>query len=143
MKKFLVLLFLLVLGTGVYAQKSYVNVYVKSLMDQGDWQPICITGDIPNGIKSYYGQEDKMNIGTILNLLSREGYEVEFVTNNAIAGSSTRNAMNFLLSRNSSSNQTQIEGDVNRDGAVTISDVNKVINIILGIIRDNPSLLKQ
>lgn len=136
MKKFLVLLFLMAIGTSVYAQKSYVNVHVENTGDY--YERIHVSGDIPSGMKSYYNyEEDGVHIGQLLNMLSQEGYEVEFMS----SGSSS--TVNFLLSKNTLSNQTQIEGDVNQDGEVTISDVNKVINIILGIIRENPKLLEQ
>lgn len=137
MKNFLVLLFLIAIGTSVYAQKSYVNVFVSKDFSNTKYHTIIVTGDIPSNIKTYYNYEDNVLIGELLNLLSQKGYEVEFMSGDG------NGRMNYLLSKKTSSNQTQIEGDVNNDGEVTISDVNKVINIILGIVRENPSLLEQ
>lgn len=148
MKKFLVFLFLMLIGTSVYAQKSYINVYVSDRLASSDYQLIYVTGDRPSGIYSYYDDLDKMTIGRLLNKLSKLGYEVEFVTNNAIAPSLSTSttyyrAMNYLLSKESSSNQTQIKGDVNIDGEVNIADVNEVISLILGYVREHPEILEQ
>lgn len=136
MKKLLVLLFLTMIGTSVYAQKSYVSVHVENIGDF--YEKIYVSGDIPSGMKSYYNhKDDGVFIGQLLNMLSQEGYEVEFMSSGASS------YVNFLLSKNTLSNQTQIEGDVNHDSEVNIADVNRVISLILGMLRDNPNLLEQ
>ena len=67
-------------------------------------------------------------------MLSEYGYEVEFVDNENKC---------FLLSKEVSSGQTISKGDVNEDSEVNIADVNEVISLILGMLRDNPKLLEQ
>ena len=77
------------------------------------------------------------SIGEILNVLSEYGYEVEFVN------TSSNGCLSYLLSKETSSEQTVSEGDVNKDGEVNIADINKIVSIILGIIKENPSILEQ
>ena len=126
------------IGTSVYARKSYINVFARYSKNSSEAKTMNLTGDIPNGIKSYYDWTyDQITIGQLLNLLSQEGYEVEFMSSGASS------YVNFLLSKNTLSNQTQIEGDVNHDSEVNIADVNRVISLILGMLRDNPKLLEQ
>ena len=108
MKKYLILLFLIAIGTSVYARKSYVNVYANDLGDE-TCQYMTITGDLPIGFKVYYGFSDKVTIGQLLNMLSQEGYEVEFMSSVGTGATGTR--VNYLLSKNISSNE---------DDAITI-----------------------
>ena len=77
------------------------------------------------------------SIGEILNVLSEYGYEVEFVNN------SSNGCLSYLLSKDTSPEQSVSEGDVNKDGEVNIADINKIVSIILGIIKENPSILEQ
>lgn len=104
MKKLLVLLFLMVLGTGAYAQKSYVTIYVYDLhydsYQTGYVQDFCLTGDIPSDMKKVYKEE---YIGNILNQLAEKGFEVEFMTGSDISSSV------FLLSKKKNSNSTAIQ----------------------------------
>ena len=138
MKKLLVLLFLMVIGTSVYAQKSYVNVCADDVCNSNHNQrSIYLSGAIPSDMNNYY---DDKYIGEIINMLAARGFVVEQMSCSEYTGN-TREVV--ILSKTSSSHQTQIEGDVNQDGEVTISDVNKVINIILGIVRENPELLEK
>lgn len=51
--------------------------------------------------------------------------------------------VNYLLSKEIPSNPTGKNGDVNKDGKINVSDISTLVNIILGIVRDNPSLLEQ
>ena len=84
---------------------------------------------------SYYnGVGSRYSTAEILNLLSEYGYEVEFVTNNT---------GNFILSKEIPSSQTISKGDVNEDSEVNIADVNEVISLILGIVREHPEILEQ
>jgi len=136
MKKLLVLLFLMVIGTSVYAQKSYVNVCADDVGNSRKCS-IYLSGAIPSDMNNYY---DDKYIGEIINMLAARGFVVEQMSCSEYTGN-TREVV--ILSKTSSSHQTQIEGDVNQDGEVTISDVNKVINIILGIVRENPELLEK
>ena len=66
-------------------------------------------------------------------MLSEYGYEVEFEDGGKC----------FLLSKEIPDGQTISKGDVNTDGEVNIADVNEVINLILGIVREHPEILEQ
>lgn len=104
MKKLLVLLFLMVLGTGAYAQKSYVTIYVADLLVTNDGKQYCyLTGDIPSNMKKVYKKE---YIGNILNQLAEKGFEVE-----SMIGTSTSSygKIMFLLSKRKNSNSTAIQ----------------------------------
>lgn len=102
MKKLLVLLFLMILGTGAYAQKSYVTIYVEDLLVNYDKkQKFYLTGDIPSDMKEVYTGE---YIGNILNQLAEKGFEVEFMT-----GTSSYTRVMFLLSKKKNSNSTAIQ----------------------------------
>ena len=138
MKKFLVLLLLVVIGTSAFARKSYI-ILTSNYSNEKCF--VYMTGDVPDSITdiSYSTSDrrwytDKKSPAEMLNILSEYGYEVEEM------GSSNNK---FLLSKVIPSSQATIEGDVDKDGEVTIADVNRVINLILGIVRENPTLLKQ
>ncbi len=102
MKKFLILLFLMAIGTSAFARKSYVNVAATDVDSDTKTTYIYITGDVPSGIGTFY--DYKMKVGTILNMLSQNGYEVEFMSA-ANSGSSGSLYVNYLLSKKSSSNE--------------------------------------
>jgi len=55
----------------------------------------------------------------------------------------TMDETHFLLSKEIPSSQTTIKGDVNEDSEVNIADVNEVISLILGIVREHPEILEQ
>lgn len=141
MKKFLVLLFLMAIGTSAFAQKSYLNVAAIDLWGE-HYQYLTLSGDVPSDMKWYYNQSDKMSIGSLLNILSEKGFVLESMCS-LNSGTGSDRGVNYLLSRNSSSNQTVSKGDVNTDGEVNIADVNEVINLILGYVREHPNLLEQ
>lgn len=104
MKKLLVLLFLMILGTGAYAQKSYVTIYVEDILtNYYNTQIFYLTGDIPSDMKKVYKEE---YIGNILNQLAEKGFEVEFMTGTST--SSYQHVM-FLLSKKKNSNSTAIQ----------------------------------
>ena len=68
MKKFLILLFLMAIGTSVYAQqKKYVNV-VASYVNGGSTE-IYITGSKPSNMESHYTGR---GLGGVLNALADE-----------------------------------------------------------------------
>ena len=90
MKKNLILLCLLMACFSVYAQKSYVNVVVH--FEGITTSKVSLSGDIPSGIETRY------DIGTILNMLSEKGFEVEFM--GETGGSSN---VIYLLSKKTSS----------------------------------------
>ena len=100
MKKLLVLLFLVALGTGAYAQKSYVNVFADIYYK--DAHQIRLSGDVPFQMKKIYDSSDKVLIGDILNMLSSEGFEVEFMSNVGFSSTGMGREMNYLLSKPSS-----------------------------------------
>ena len=118
MKKILVMLFLVTLGTSVFAQKSYVCIYA--------WNPdsfvpdrFSLSGDVPSSFKSYYTASDRMTTGELLNQLSQIGYRVEFVSPSG-ASYGTRNldtGMFFLLSNSSSSPSNIIQAEKADDGS--------------------------
>ncbi len=112
MKKFLILLFLMATGTSVYAQKSYITIYAGNV-DSDSYQYMYLTGDLPSDIKSYYS-DSGVKIGTILNLLSQKGFEVESF---CAAGNGTTSPprMFYLLSKKSSSNDDSAISIVHSD----------------------------
>lgn len=126
----------MVIGTSVYAQKSYVNVCAVDVSTDSR-RSIYLSGAIPSDMNAYY---DDKYIGGIINMLAARGFVVEQMSCSEY-NNSTREVI--ILSKTSSSNQTQIEGDVNNDSEVNIADVNKVISLILDKIRENPSILEQ
>jgi hypothetical protein len=79
-------------------------------------------------------------IGKIINMLAARGFVVEQMSCSEYSGN-TREVV--ILSKTSSSHQTQIEGDVNNDSEVSIADVNRVISLILEKLRENPKLLEE
>ena len=153
MKKIILLVLLALISVSASARKSYVDVYVKSTTsgESGtsylhSTSNIYLTGDVPKGITDcryssdcFTHYDNNINdayfngsIGDILNRLSELGYEVELMNDN-----------HYLLSKETSSGQTISKGDVNTDGEVNIADVNEVISLILGLVREHPELLEQ
>lgn len=147
MKKILLLVLLALVSISVSARKSYITVY--SINEWGAAysynEGTQLTGDVPDDIEGFEYDSDhhywynncKIGIystGEILNLLSEYGYEVEFVDNVF---------KSFLLSKEIPSSQTEIEGDVNKDSEVNVADVNQLVDIILGLAKSNPSIMKQ
>lgn len=149
MKKIILLLLLVLVGISASARKSYITVWAYN--NDGTVLPnspnIRLTGDVPDNIEGFeysskyqcwfdhsYGTDRTYSVGEILNVLSEYGYEVEFVDNDFHC---------FLLSKEISSGQTISKGDVNEDSEVNIADVNEVISLILGIVREHPEILKQ
>ena len=157
MKKLLVLLFLMAIGISASARKSYITVWADCFNGEAgqggssgySWA-IKMTGDVPDNIEGFKYETDyhywyiitnvrKFSTGEILNVLSEYGYEVESMTNNGGSGSDVL----FLLSKEIPDGQTISKGDVNIDGEVNIADVNEVISLILGYVREHPNLLEQ
>ena len=152
MKKIFLLLLLVLVSVTASARKSYITVYTHNNdgTTTDSYINIKMTGDVPGNIEGFkyntsnphycvncndYGEHNKMYTpGEILNLLSEYGYEVEFVDNDFHC---------FLLSKEIPDGQTISKGDVNTDGEVNIADVNEVISLILGIVREHPEILEQ
>lgn len=145
MKKIILLALLAIVSVSTFARKSYITVY-------GEPNNKCIivklSGDVPSDIDyiNYrtdfgYWETEKYHytLGDILNILSELGYEVESM-NTIVDGNYPY--VNYLLSKETSSSQTTYTGDVNKDGKINVSDISTLVNIILGIVRDNPSLLE-
>lgn len=89
MKKLLIILCLMMVGTSAYAQKEYVIVRNSSSL-------VYLGGKIPNGIDQRYEtySSDRTyveTIGNILNLLSEKGFEIDFT-----------DSKTFILSRKAS-----------------------------------------
>ena len=122
------------------ARKSYITVSCSEM--DGHSGSIYLTGDVPDNIEGFtylsgthrwsYQSTKVYSTGEILNKLSEYGYEVEFADNNQY----------FLLSKEIS-DQTISKGGVNTDGEVNIADVNEVISLILGYVREHPEILEQ
>ena len=147
-KTILLLLLLAVASISASARKSYITVHTYNLDGDAYESGLRISGDMPENIEGFeYSRGSHLwylnynvrsySIGEILNVLSEYGYEVEFVNN------SSNGCLSYLLSKETSSEQTVSEGDVNKDGEVNIADINKIVSIILGIIKENPSILEQ
>ena len=144
MKKIILLLLLVLVSVTASARKSYITVYADAVTGTASTSfPIYLTGDVPDNIEGlrydngthYWTTQSggrKYSTGEILNLLSEYGYEVEFAEHNEY----------FLLSKEISSGPTISKGDVNTDGEVNIADVNEVISLILGIVREHPEILE-
>ncbi len=151
MKKIFLIVLLALIGFSASARKSYITVEAPSEngaspADNSTGYIFILTGDVPNDIEGFEYKNNlhlwyslnrpskKYSTGEILILLSEYGYEVEYVIDST----------HFLLSKEiPSSGQTTSKGDVNTDGEVNIADVNEVINLILGFIREHPSILEQ
>lgn len=153
MKKIILFLLLVFVSVSASARKSYIIVRFNVSELLCEWA--YLTGDVPDNIENYEGfryeavnnwwvynsannNYRRCNIGDILNFLSEYGYEVEFVNNDSNSGS-----VNYLLSKEVSSGQSLSDGDVNKDGEVNISDVNRLVALILEMVRKNPSILEQ
>ena len=150
MKKIFLLLLLVLVGITASARKSYITVYTTAFNGCTYNNYIRLTGDVPDNIEGFeYISTDhywmnktsirEYSTGEILNLLSEYGYEVEFVN----TGGGSNPPLSYLLSKEISSGQTTSKGDVNEDSEVNIADVNEVISLILGIVREHPEILKQ
>lgn len=146
MKKIILLLLLVLVSITASARKSYITVwtYIISGYASSDNGDIRLTGDVPDNIEGfeyqtnehywrYYPEIRRYSTGEILNVLSEYGYEVEFTNDNRY----------FLLSKEIPSGQTISKGDVNEDSEVNIADVNEVIGLILGYVREHPEILEQ
>lgn len=149
MKKFLVLFLLMaIVSFSSSARKSYITLLTPTFTSgncEGYSDSFILTGDVAENIEGFsydntvhcwkcHRFDKEYSTAEILNVLSEYGYEVEFVSDNLCR---------YVLSKEIPSNQMIIEGDVNYDNEVNISDVNKVISIILGVLKDNPKLLEQ
>ena len=155
MKKIILLLLLVLVSVTASARKSYITLTTCSSDGSANYESytygrFILTGDVPNYIEGFEYDGDRhywttiittsnpnykqYSTGEILNVLSEYGYEVEFVDNNN---------KSFILSKEIPDGQTVSEGDVNKDGEVNIADVNGLLSLILGIVRENPSILEQ
>lgn len=149
MKKIILLALLAIVSVSAFARKSYITVTAHPYSN--DYY-IQMTGDVPNGILNFIYKEayhywetdySEYTIGEVLNILSEYGYEVESMAGGIQTYNSSSSRVQYLLSKEIPSNQTVTSGDVNKDGRVNVSDIATLVNIILGIVRDNPSLLEQ
>lgn len=151
MKKIILFLLLVLVSVTASARKSYITVCSYNC-NGAAYTPIDggvkLTGDVPNNVvglvydsQNHYWYNDHnirvFSSGEILNQLSEYGYEVELVNN------ASEYHMYFLLSKEIPSGPTTIKGDVNEDSEVNIADVNEVISLILGIVREHPEILEQ
>ena len=147
MKKIIISAILAFACVCAFAQKSYITVFAhpNSLLEG-----IQLTGDVPSNIDGLYYNDNNhswysdryYSMGEILNILSGYGYEIEFMEGGFTSGSSANNQRALFVLSKPVSNQSPLTGDINKDGKVNVSDVTHLVNIILGIIKQNPNLLK-
>lgn len=142
MKKIILLVLLALIGISASARKSYIDVYTKRL------SYAQMIGEVPKGVADFIYESTAEGAeyvvydgspGKLLNILAEYGYEVEMMcpyTENYYT-------THYLLSKEIPSGQTAYQGDVNNDGKVNVSDAITLVNMILGVIRDNPNLLEQ
>ena len=112
MKKKLSILFLLLMGLTVHAQKKYVTVFCK----QSTTSWAILSGDIPQSMKKEYqhldfprsGSSGYKFIGDVLNLLADNGFSVEQMNS---AYDSSHVVTTYLLSKpsNDSNHSNAIE----------------------------------
>lgn len=147
MKKIILLLLLVLVSVTASAKKSYITVFAHPYYHSSIIY-LQMTGDVPSTISGlsynqnyHYWESGNYSVGQILNILSGYGYEVELMTGFAQANNDSR--VQYLLSKEIPSNQTQSEGDLNKDGEVNISDINRLVGIILGYVREHPEVLNQ
>lgn len=140
MKKIFLLALLALVSVSAFARKSYLKVNEDNH---------TIYGNVPPGIPNvrydsnsngvyaaWYGEA--FNEVFILDfLVNNYGYEIVSTSFN-YDGDGV-----YLLSKDIPSGEIETSGDVNKDGKVNVSDISTLVNIILGIVRDNPSLLEQ
>lgn len=104
MKKYLLLICLFMASSNTFAQKTYINVCYEQ-------SRISLSGDIPTTMLEKYYHGD---IGNILNKLSENGFEVEFMCNYK------ESTVNYLLSKKVSSYPNAVRGiELNEDEDVT------------------------
>jgi len=121
MKKFLLFIFVLC-ATNVFAQKSYINIYVSNL-EYLSWQNIRLTGDLPSGIKEEYRSDDGMLIGDLLNKLSEQGFEVEFMAAPVYTKETTEPKMCYLLSKKGTGGSTSSARAISADDDTEVHEV--------------------
>ena len=148
MKKIILLLLLVLVSITASARKSYITVSANPYSGDDYWT-MYLSGDVPTNIPNVfpdelqddgYWESRSYSIGQMLNILSGYGYEVELMVPISV---NNHSFVQYILSKEIPSNQTQSKGDVNTDGEVNIADVNEVISLILGIVREHPEILEQ
>ena len=95
MRKLVFAICLLMAGMNVFAQKSYISVSVDNRSWSTDDGTVNLTGDIPSDMKKAY----RTTVGSILNMLSERGYEVDFMPDGT----------HFLLSKKTSSSSNAVQ----------------------------------
>lgn len=149
MKKFLILLFLMMIGTSVYAQKRYIHIrsYAQYGINGGYSHGIQLSGYVPSDMKNSYKDTPA---GDIINKLAQKGYVVEQLSNAGLTHNIDRDDARIgyyneviIMSISPTPSSNKIECDVNKDGEVDIEDINIIVPIILDIVRNNPSILEQ
>jgi hypothetical protein len=121
MKKFLLFIFVLC-ATNVFAQKSYIHIYANYLESQS-WHEIHLSGDLPSDIKDKYAGGDGMLIGDLLNKLSEQGYEVEFMSPPVYTKETTSVKMCYLLSKKGTGGSTSSARAITADDDTEIHEV--------------------
>lgn len=117
MKKFLLFIFVLC-ATNVFAQKSYIHIYANNL-ESLTYHGIYLTGDLPSDIKDRYSYDDRMLIGDLLNKLSEQGYEVEFMS----SPNTSSITMCYLLSKKGTGGSTSSARAITADDDTEIHEV--------------------
>jgi len=74
-------------------------------------------------------------------MLAERGFVVEQMS---CTDTDSKMRVCVILSKDGTTpSQTISKGDVNTDGEVNIADVNEVISLILGLVREHPEILEQ
>ena len=73
MKKWISFLFLMMVGLGAFAQKSYVNVICGSLFQSNG---TSLSGAVPKDMETFY-KNSTYKFGDVLNMLGQRGFVVE------------------------------------------------------------------
>jgi len=100
----------------VYAQKSYVNVVCYFYSSSSG--NVYLSGDIPSGINTEYSVST--SIGTILNMLSEKGFEVEFMCG---MGADSK-IVNYLLSKKTSSYNAVRSVQIDNEDVIEVARFN-------------------
>jgi len=120
MKRFLISFCLLTACFGAYAQKSYVNLSAWVNEESGHY--MVLSGEIPIEMKKVYNRGEGILVGDILNMLSSKGFEVEFMSGLG-SGQSAYQNINFLLSKKTSSNESNAVRHIAADDGGDVYEV--------------------
>lgn len=100
MKKIIFSLILMLFAVNAFAEKSYIVISCTG----GTKDPeIRLSGNLPNNVSDQY-DGGKITIGDLLNILAKDGFEVEQLTSYSYGSSGKNGVTQFVLSKTTSSN---------------------------------------